>query len=198
MARSPSPEVGLIGAADVAALLDLAESTIVTALEGAGPTTPALTELPAPLREPQGVFVSIHVREALNGCMGQVEAEEPVGHAVPRLALSAAFRDPRLPALRPEDLPHTTIEISLLSALVEFPSESRAHLLEQLRPGHDGLVVEAGGHRAVFLPSVWEQLPDPDEFVAHLFHKAGLDPWGWARGTRTHRFTANRHERAIA
>lgn len=198
MAPSPSADTGVLAAHDVDTLFDLAEANLTAAFDGRTTRTPELASLSPALREPRGVFVSIHVRERLNGCIGQIEAEEPIGHAVPRLAVSAAFRDPRLPALRRDEFPHTTIEISLLSEMVAFPSHSREHLLAQLRPGHDGLLIEAGAHRAVFLPAVWEQLPDPDEFVAHLFHKAGLAPYGWPEATRTHRFSAERHERAVA
>jgi AMMECR1 domain-containing protein len=67
-----------------------------------------------------------------------------------------------------------------------FRSESDA--LAQLRPGIDGIVLEHGRHRSTFLPQVWEQLPDPVEFMAHLKHKAGLPVHFWAQDLRLHRY----------
>ncbi len=112
-----------------------------------------------------------------------------------RLARSAAFADPRLPALRWEDLPRLAIEVSILSPFEPIAARSRGELLAALRPGTDGLLVAAGPHRAVFLPDVWDQLPDPDDFVDHLFRKGGLVPGTWPSNLTAHRFTTEHFER---
>jgi AmmeMemoRadiSam system protein A len=129
----------------------------------------------------------------LNGCIGSIEAREPLGHAAPRLALSAAFADPRLPALRAADLPHLGIEVSLLSSLEPMSVASRAELRAEIRPGVDGILIEAGERAGVFLPKVWEDLPDPDEFLDRLWYKAGLVPPTWYPGMTACRFTATVH-----
>jgi AmmeMemoRadiSam system protein A len=188
MAPSPSPE-------DVELLLDVADDAIERALAGQRPKPPALDSLPPALRVPRGVFVTLRVGGELNGCIGAVDGVEPLGPAVARLAVSAAFGDPRLPALRPADRARLTIEISLLSPLVPIAAAGREELLSSLRPGTDGLVVAARGRRALFLPAVWEQLPQPDRFVDHLWAKAGLTPGTWPKGIETFRFTAEQHER---
>ncbi len=139
--------------------------------------------------------MTLTVAGELNGCIGNVEGIEPLGHAVARLALSAAFDDPRLPALRPVDYPHLTIELSLLSGLSTIAAGSRADLLRALRPHHDGVVVTAGPRQGLFLPSVWEQLPSPDEFLDHLWIKAGLTPRTWPTDLRAFRFTAQAYRR---
>ncbi|MBV9953348.1 MAG: AmmeMemoRadiSam system protein A [Acidimicrobiia bacterium] len=188
MAPSPSPE-------DVELLLDIADEAIERALAGQRAKPPALASLPPSLREPVGVFVTLRVGGELNGCIGALDGVEPLGPAVARLAVSAAFGDPRLPALRPADRPHLTIEISLLSPLEPIAVANRDELLASLRPGTDGLVVVALGRRALFLPAVWEQLPDPERFVDQLWAKAGLSPGTWPKGIELSRFTARHHER---
>lgn len=196
MAPLPSPELEpSVGGRDVEVLLDIADTTIAVALAGREPTLPPLSALPPGLHTPVGAFVTLTVAGRLNGCIGTVEGDEPLGHAVARLALSAAFADPRLPALRPDDHPHLSIELSLLSPLEPVPVRSRTDLLDAVRPGHDGVVVRAGTRQGLFLPSVWEQLPDPEEFLDHLWLKAGLIPGTWPAGLRAFRFTAQRHER---
>jgi AmmeMemoRadiSam system protein A len=194
MAPSPSPEVFLTDA-DAAVLLDIAEATLVSALRGELPTLPPLHALPLALRARVGLFVSLHVGGDLNGCIGTVEGVEPLGHAVARLALSAAFADPRLHPLRRRDFADLTVEVSLLSPLAPIVAETRAELVAALRPGVDGVVITAADRQALFLPVVWKQLPEPDDFLDHLWHKAGLVPRVWPSDTQAFRFTAQRHER---
>jgi AmmeMemoRadiSam system protein A len=194
MGRSQSTETP-IAVDDAEILLDIAELTVATALFGGRPTLPPLEHLPRSLQARVGAFVTLTVAGELNGCIGNVEGIEPIGYAVARLALSAAFGDPRLPALRPVDYPQLTIELSLLSGLSVIAAGSRGDLLRALRPHEDGVVVTAGPRQGLFLPSVWEQLPSPDDFLDHLWIKAGLTPRTWPTDLRAFRFTAERYRR---
>ena len=61
---------------------------------------------------------------------------------------------------------------------VERPVRSRTELEEVLRPGKDGLILaDRRGRSATFLPQVWDELPNPHDFVAHLLAKAGIRPY---------------------
>jgi AmmeMemoRadiSam system protein A len=179
----------------LAVLVDIAAEAIDDALAGrrTAPRSPA--ELPAALRERRGAFVTLEVGGGLNGCIGTIEGDAPLAHDVARLAVEAAFADPRLPALRTEDLPELEIEVSVLSPLQPLPCASRPELLDALRPGTDGLLIGAGRHRAVFLPDVWASLPEPEAFLDHLLRKAGLRPGSWPRGAWAQRFTTQRASR---
>jgi len=66
---------------------------------------------------------------------------------------------------------------------------SRAEALERLRPGVDGVVLRVPGGRATFLPQVWDELPEPEEFMRHLMQKAGLAPTYWSDDVRLERYT---------
>ena len=177
-------------------LIDLADRAILVGLDNRHPPVPDLSALHADLRQSRGAFVTLRVRGELNGCIGSIEGEEPLGVAVPRHAWSAAFADPRLPPLRRSDHAHLEIEVSVLTPRVPLPADSFADLLDTLQPGVDGLLIGAGTRRAVFLPSVWDQLPSADEFVEHLFRKAGLAPDVWPQDLRAHRFSAQKVGRA--
>ena len=171
---------------------------IADGLRGRRPRLPEVAELHPAIRPHRGVFVTLTVDDRLNGCIGTIEATEPLGRGVPRNAWSAAFADPRLPALRPADVELLTVSISVLSPLSPIAADSREELLGELRPGTDGLVIEAGSRRGVFLPSVWDQLPDRDEFLDHLLAKAGLRVGSWPRGLRAERFTTTGFTRRVA
>ena len=198
MARSPFPEAAWdrpLGTDHTDLLLDIAERAIVDGLRNVRPTVPTPDELPDELHRPVGAFVTLNVHGQLNGCIGSIETDEPVGVSVARHAWSAAFTDPRLPALRWVDYEHLDIEISLLSPLAPIDAPSREALLDALEPGVDGLLISAGSRRAVFLPSVWEQLASAETFLAHLFHKAGLPPDSWPHDFRAFVFTAEKFGR---
>ena len=191
----PVPAVPSVRADDVALLLDIADASISRGLKGEKPPATDVSALPGGLQERIGVFVTLTVGGALNGCMGSVEPVEPVGAAVARLAWSAAFTDPRLPALLMTDYPDLTIEISILSAPVVVPAGSRTELLGGIRAGVDGLLITAGSRRAVFLPSVWDQIPEPEQFLDRLQQKAGMKPGSWPDGMQASRFVVTKHRR---
>ena len=145
---------------------------------------------PAPwLDEPGATFVTLTQAGALRGCIGSLEASRPLALDVRENALAAAFRDPRFKPLTAAEFPAVAIEVSLLSALEPLPLEDERALREQLRPGVDGLVLDFGHHRGTFLPQVWEQLPDPADFLLNLKRKAGLPPDFWEPGMRLSRYT---------
>jgi MEMO1 family protein len=131
------------------------------------------------LREWRSSFVTLKLEGELRGCVGAIEAQRPLGDDVHANAAAAAFQDPRFPRLREDELLRTEIEVSLLSRPTRIAFDAHEQLLAMLRPGTDGVILEHGDdptRRATFLPQVWESLPDPEAFVAHLKRKAGLAP----------------------
>lgn len=147
-------------------------------------------DFPVPLQVPRATFVTLHVDGTLHGCVGTLEADKPLVEDVASNAWSAAFRDSRFPALTWPEFERLEIHISILSPPEPMMFSSEADLLVQLHPRVDGLILEDGCHRSTFLPSVWEQLPNPREFLRHLKLKAGLDSDHWSKNIRIHRYTA--------
>jgi AmmeMemoRadiSam system protein A len=170
-------------------LITIARSTISSAL--GKPISETYEDFPW-LQELGACFVTLTKNQQLRGCIGTLEAHRPLLVDVKSNAYAAAFRDPRFSPLTTEELPHTSIEISLLSAMqaVAFANEKDA--LAQLKPNVDGVVFEYGHYRSTFLPQVWEQLPDAEVFMAHLKHKAGLQPGFWDEEVKLYRYTVNK------
>jgi MEMO1 family protein len=145
-------------------------------------------DVPDAVRSPGASFVTLERDGELLGCIGSLEPQRALWRDVVRNALSAAFDDPRFPALTDDDLDGISVEVSVLSALEELPAASPESVAERLRPGVDGLVLLAGGRRGTFLPDVWDKIPDPHEFVRELVRKAEwADPW--SDGARAWRYT---------
>ena len=170
-------------------LLDVAAAAIRHGLETGRPLSIRLEDYPASLREPGAAFVTLNLDGQLRGCIGSLEAHRPLVADVAENAFAAAFRDPRFPPLRPEEYPRLEYHISILNPPEPMAVTSEADLLQQLRPGVDGLVLIEGARRATFLPSVWAQLPEPRQFLAHLKMKAGLPADYWSDSLRFERYT---------
>ena len=194
MAPSRSPD---LSEADGAALLDIADRSIRAGLSGRGRLTVDVRSLAPRLSERGAAFVTVRVSGALNGCIGSIDPVASLGAAVARHAWDAAFSDPRLPPLRSEDYRDATIEVSVLSPLEPIPAGSESELLSAVRPGEDGLVIAARGRRGLFLPVVWESLPDPHDFLHHLQDKAGLPPGWWPEDMAAHRFSVQKFESRV-
>jgi hypothetical protein len=128
----------------------------------------------------------------LRGCIGTLEPRRPLDVDVRANAVAAAFSDPRFPPLGSGEFPDTLVEVSLLSASELITAESERSLLDQLRRGADGLVLEYAGRRATFLPQVWESLPEPVDFVAELKRKAGLPADFWSPAVRASRYSVSK------
>src|SRR2546426_9805674 len=137
------------------------------------------------------LFRSLMQGDELRGCVGALEAQRPLAQDVAENARAAAFEDARFKPLTPDEFERTDIEVSVLSTPKRLLFEHHAELIARLRPGVDGIILEQGeeGKRATFLPQVWEGLPDPEQFIAHLKRKAGIAPDTDLRGCRVKRYT---------
>jgi len=142
------------------------------------------------LRERLATFVTLKKYGRLRGCIGTLNAQRPLVEDVVYNTWHAATDDPRFEPLGADELPNLHVSISILSPPQAFSVISEQELREQLRPGRDGLIIEDGYHRATFLPSVWQQLPDPVDFVTHLKLKAGLSPDHWSASLKLQRYTS--------
>jgi len=174
-------------------LVDLAWASIRHGLETGAPAgaPPDTSEgRPGVLGRPGAVFVTLNRHGNLRGCIGSVIAWRPLAEDVVDNAFKSAFKDPRFPPLRPEEMDGLTLSLSVLTPPIPMVFQDQEHMLAQLRPRVDGLIIEDGGRRALFLPSVWEQLPDKHQFLAHLKAKAGMAADHWSPGFKASRFQA--------
>ncbi|HSG23563.1 MAG TPA: AmmeMemoRadiSam system protein A [Azonexus sp.] len=173
-------------------LLQLARNAIASRF--GLPVNPAV-DLPE-LQKMGATFVTLTQNGELRGCIGSLEARRSLLADVQENARNAAFRDPRFDPLSKEELPITRIEVSLLTPAEPMSFSSEADALAQLRPEIDGIIFTAGHHRSTFLPQVWEQLPEPAEFMAHLKQKAGLPVDYWGPDVRLERYTVKKWKEA--
>lgn len=169
-------------------LLAIARESLAAAL-GMGEESPR--EEPW-LREPGATFITLRQLGELRGCVGTIQAYRPLLEDVRGNARAAAFSDSRFPPVQPEEYASISLEVSLLSECEPFEVDCEEEALRQLRRGTDGVVFEFRGHRSTFLPQVWEQLPDPREFLAHLKRKSGLPASFWNEDVRLWRYTVTK------
>lgn len=176
-------------AADKGRLLTAVARGAIAKAFGLPAQRPALPEW---LFQPGATFVTLTQEGQLRGCIGTLEAHRSLAEDLEHNALAAAFEDSRFPPLVEEELDRTRVEVSILSKPEPMRFKDEADALAQLRPGVDGVILEAGWHRATFLPQVWEQLPDPAKFMIHLKHKAGLASDYWSEDLHLSRYTVEK------
>jgi AmmeMemoRadiSam system protein B/AmmeMemoRadiSam system protein A len=184
----PAAETDTLGPA----LLVRARNAIAARL---GQLTQEEADHPA-LNQPGATFVTLTQNGQLRGCIGSLEAHRLLGQDVRANAVAAAFSDPRFTPLTTTEFPHTRVEVSLLTAPQPMTFSDEADALRQLRPDVDGIIFIAGQKRSTFLPQVWEQLPDPRLFMAHLKQKAGLPSDWWSAEVQLQRYEVQKWKEA--
>ncbi|MFA5985490.1 MAG: AmmeMemoRadiSam system protein A [Methylococcaceae bacterium] len=148
-------------------------------------------QIPAELRQLCASFVTLEINHQLRGCVGNLEANRPLLLDIAQNAYAAAFNDSRFEALQAEEFPQLQIHIALLSAAEQILCHSEDDLIQQLQPYVDGLILQEGLHKATFLPSVWEVLPQPAKFLRQLKQKAGLAPDYWSSTLKVYKYTTD-------
>lgn len=163
------------------ALLWLARETISRhlGLEASDPGPHAARLLDNELQEKRGTFVTLKKKGELRGCIGSLAAVDSIVDGVKRNGLHAAFEDSRFRPVEKGELASIEVEISILTEPRPLMYANGEDLGRILQVGIDGVIIRKGVQGATFLPQVWEQLPDPDDFLSHLCRKAGLAADAW-------------------
>ena len=167
---SQTAEAALLSGVALAALLELARQTVTASVEGrALPRIPAHPELALP----RGVFVSLHRRGDLRGCLGHLEGDLPVGEVTRQMAVASSRDDPRFAPVTPAELADLDVEVSVLSPFERIRPDD-------VVPGRDGLLIRRGPRNGVLLPQVaTEHRWDRVTFLSAVGQKAMLPSEAW-------------------
>ena len=170
-------------------LADIAQQSIRHGIKTGHCPNVEVLSFPYPLRTLRRTFVSVHVNGALRGCVGSLAAGNPLIADVVQNAYRAAFEDKRFKPLSDDDLARTDISVSILSTPRAMKFRDEADLVAQIQPDRDGLILQDGEKRGIFLPVVWQQIASPQEFLRYLKKKAGLPLDHWSDGVKVWRYT---------
>ena len=179
---------GVLAPAQRATLMAVARRSIEHGLATGRPLTVVPSEYHRDLKVVRASFVTLQLHGKLRGCIGHLEAVQPLVVDVAENAFAAAFRDPRFSPLTAQEWPAVDLHLSLLSTPEAMRFEDEADLLRQIQPGVDGLILQDGPNRGTFLPSVWESLPQAADFLSHLKLKAGLPANHWSGRVEVYRY----------
>lgn len=126
-----------------------------------------------------GAFVTLTKNGVLRGCIGTIAPVTSLAEGVRQNAINAAFADPRFPPLTRKEFSQISVEVSILTPPTPLAYSDGPDLLKKLSPHQDGVIIRSGRRSATFLPQVWQQLPDPVDFLSSLCRKAGLSADAW-------------------
>lgn len=129
---------------------------------------------PCAFEEACATFVTLEIKGELRGCIGSVIPYRSLMKDLMENAHSAAFKDLRFEPLSQEEFDNLSIKVSILSQPERIIFESEDELLNKITPYKDGIIIRDGNFQAVYLPSVWAQLPDKQDFMRSLKLKAGM------------------------
>nr|HPM84255.1 AmmeMemoRadiSam system protein A [Candidatus Anammoximicrobium sp.] len=160
-------------------LLDLARKSLNKAVRDQEQLEVPAAEVPDRLRERGACFVTLTKKEDLRGCIGHIFACRPLYQSVLENAKHAALEDRRFSPVEAKELDQIAVEVSVLTTPRRVEYKSPDELIAKLRPGVDGVVFGLRGERSTYLPQVWEQLPDKEQFLRQLVLKAGLRASAW-------------------
>jgi uncharacterized protein len=175
-------------------LLDLARYSIAQGLVTGKALIINSQDYDPQLQQQRACFVTLNQNQQLRGCIGSLQASRSLVVDVSENAYAAAFRDPRFQPVNQSELDSLKISISVLTPAEKMNFHSEQDLINQLKPGIDGLILKQGNLRGTFLPSVWEQLPSAEEFLQHLKLKAGLPAHYWSDSLQVSRYSAEKIE----
>ena len=164
-------------------LLDLAREALEHAARGKKLPPLNNSSLTSRLLSNGASFVTLTINGNLRGCIGALEAFQPLAEDVREHAIAATLDDPRFNPVEESELNGIRIEVSILTAPHPLEYSSNEELLAKLRPHVDGVILKDNYRRATFLPQVWEKIPDPEDFLDHLCAKMGATPHLW-QGTK--------------
>ena len=164
--------------ADKQTLLQLARKAIRSSLEGEKSFNPDLNLFPEQLKRERATFVTLNIAGKLRGCIDSLQAHRPLVLEVSKNVQAAAFQDTRFSPLSHEEFQQMDTHISILTQPRRLPA-SQEDLVSKLQPRIDSLIIKEGAHQATYLPSAWQHILDPRQFIAELRVKAALDAQGW-------------------
>jgi len=178
---TPAP----LSEAEQATLLRIARARLTAELQGDPPPDPTAEGLTPALERPASAFVTLTIDGRLRGCiLDRFEPHEPLYRNVERNVIMAATADPRFPPVSLEELDRISIEISVLDPPRPLRVEGPEDLIASLRPGVDGVILTTPTGTSTFLPQVWEQVPDPEDFLSELCRKQGAPGDCWRETSR--------------
>ena len=163
-------------------MLALARGAITSQLNSIPLQIPPI--IPPKLKEKRACFVTLMINGQLRGCIGHILPIQELYKDIMENARAAAFDDSRFPPLTHEELEHLAIEISVLTIPQPYPYQSIEGLLDFLSTEKPGVILSVGPNHATFLPAVWNDIPQPEDFLDQLSLKAGLRPHAWKQGAK--------------
>ncbi len=169
-------------------LLQIVARSLQKSLTEHKPYSPSRKDYADELFNKGASFVTLKKQNALRGCIGTVIPHVAVAQDVAKNTYLAAMEDSRFSPLTQDELKDLSFSVSLLTGFEPIIYKNSEDLLSQIKAGIDGIIIRDGDRQGLFLPSVWQELPDKEEFMKQLKIKAGINPSYWSENLKVYRF----------
>ena len=153
---------------------DFVVALVKTVIKSAFDKSQMTINYPQVFDEIGACFVTLEKDGALRGCIGSILPNQPLINDIVQHAKDAAFKDPRFAPLRADEFGNIKVSVSLMSTPSRIQFKNEEDLLNQIVPYQDGIIIKDGNLQSVYLPSVWNEIPNKQEFLTSLKVKAGM------------------------
>jgi len=161
-------------------VLEMARARLLQEATGEPAARIDADKIPLALRKDAACFVTLTKNGALRGCiLDSFSPHEPLYENVMRNVVLAATSDPRFPPVRPSEVDDIAIEVSVLDRPQRLEFSDAEDLISKLVPGEDGVILTTPYGKSTYLPQVWDDLPDPMQFMSSLCQKQGAPANCW-------------------
>ena len=170
------------------AIIQIVERALIDAVKNNKIYSPERNEYEDILFNKGASFVTLKKHNILRGCMGSIFQTNAIAKDLSKNTFLAAMNDPRFEPLKEDELNDIVFSVSLLTGFEGIKFTSYDDLINKIRPNTDGLLIKDGKRQGLFLPSVWDDIPNKKEFLNELKIKAGLSPNYWSDNIEVFRF----------
>jgi len=126
-------------------------------------------DLPPEMKDKAGVFVSLHKKGQLRGCIGTfLPTTGSVAEEIIANAIASSTKDPRFPPVTKEEVPELEISVDVLTKPVPVKD------ITELNAKKYGIIVSSGGRRGLLLPDL-EGVDTPQQQIAICRQKAWIE-----------------------
>lgn len=117
---------------------------------------------------PDGVYITVYMNDKLRGGMTSLFPTKPLFETISKLAVSAAFNDPRFNPITIDELDDITIKIHIMTnaSMIDSPWD--------FDPSKDAFFIKRGSYSAMILPGELNPALGNEEILGRACLKAGM------------------------
>ncbi|MBQ8465666.1 MAG: AmmeMemoRadiSam system protein B [Alphaproteobacteria bacterium] len=169
-------------------LKEIADISLEKAVRHHKKYSPSRRSYPEKIFDRGASYITLYQNGNLRGSAGSVLPSASIAQNIADNMYFAALEDKRFSSVKLKELQEINYTISLLTGFEEIIYHNEKEVIGKIQENKDGIVIRDGNRQGVFLPEVWKQFPEKNDFFKQLKIKAGIHPNYWRNNIKVYRF----------